>query len=74
MTEQEHLGDLEQILKHDSQMGDEASKVKLQLEAHKVSMAKMAQRTAVTFSWMHCSYHPLFLLITKFNNWVQRRK
>lgn len=42
MTEQEHLGDLEQILKHDSQMGDEASKVKLQLEAHKVSMAKMA--------------------------------
>ena len=36
-TEQEQLADYERILKRDSQMGDEAYKVRAQLESHKVS-------------------------------------
>ena len=38
-AEQEQLADYERILKRDSQMGDEAYKVRAQLESHKVSIA-----------------------------------
>lgn len=37
-AEQEQLADCERILKRDSQMGDEAYKVRAQLESHKVSV------------------------------------
>lgn len=36
-TELDRLSDFEKVLKRDDQMGDEASKVKAQLESHKVS-------------------------------------
>ena len=35
-VEQEQLADFERILKKDTQMGDEAYKVRAQLESHKV--------------------------------------
>ena len=35
-SEQQNMADYEKILKRDSQMGDEAYKVKAQLESHKV--------------------------------------
>jgi hypothetical protein len=37
-SEQQQMADYERILKRDSQMGDEAYKVRAQLESHKVSL------------------------------------
>lgn len=36
-TQLHRLQDFEQVLKEDTQMGDEASKIQQQLQAHKVS-------------------------------------